>query len=125
MAGKTPEVNVEEMNHELQNQLLRAQLEEVLERKKAKQDQENQQAAVQKAAALAMGKQREDMLRNQANCNHIKGRTGETALIGNRDWHGNTMFACQRCGKEYDQTTVGHLVPPAERIGGPHLSIIE
>jgi DNA-directed RNA polymerase subunit M/transcription elongation factor TFIIS len=100
-------------------QLQFEQLQELLEKKRQKQEQEDQNKAVRKASAIEMQKKREQEIANQAMCPHMKEKNMGSAVVGTRDSNMVTIFMCQRCFKEWDASNIPpHLRPDPKLVGG-------
>lgn|SRR3954469_20097936 len=104
----------------IMEQLQYEQLQELLEKKRLKNEQEQQDQQVRKASAQEMQKKRNDELVRQAQCPHMKERNGGSAVVGTRDANMTIIFMCQRCAKEFTaETCPNHLRPNPKEIGGP------
>lgn len=101
-------------------QLQYMQLQELLEKKRQKDEEENQQKAVRKASAEALQAQRKLEIDNQNLCPHMKEKNQGTAVVGSRDSQYVEIYICQHCHKEFTANTIPpHLRPNPKHIGGP------
>jgi len=93
-----------------------AQAEKLLAEEKKR---EEEQMLVRKNNAIKAEKKRQERVRVQSSCRHVK-QNGDTYLAGQRDHQGNVMLICQRCQKLFvnDEIPPG-LRPKNERVGGP------
>lgn len=105
---------------DLQRQLLLLDLEERLEKKKQKTEEEDQRKAVRFASANEHNKKRLKELHDQATCAHRK-PDQRTAVVVCRDSNNVEIGICQRCSKEMGREDMIrlNLRPEDKQIGGP------
>lgn len=115
-----PAKNEETQSLSIREQLELAQLEEILEKKRAKQADKDRAVAVQMSVVASVKAGEAKRKRAEENCRHTKENSNKTNLSGNRDSNGDVIFICQNCGKDFNmQTCPPYLYPEAIKIGGP------
>lgn len=80
---------------------------------------ERQERETQKANALMLEAARQEELRRQESCSHLK-PNNTSNIVGQWDHQGVTHYMCQMCQKMWTGHTLpAYLRPPEEAVGGP------